>query len=303
MSCKFQGSEVVGMDVIVNARTNVMHRSGCKYIKMSESRNLINNALEEASKGNRKCKCCCNLNFIYKQCESTNEKFEKVHNFKIEKQEEQIAVSIGIFTWAIKLDSILQKLRVYEFVDSENQMVLDIEFKPQEKLKDCYKYLNQEAYIRSMDNRHRINKLDVNRYAKENNLNITMIGDLFYVSTDMALWKIEYSEKYGDYRLFHCPTLNKDSDIESIKSAKYHRQSDIPYADTVHKYLTYIVSHDKAKQIEKVDYRKLPHSTKKQKKYYQQAKNRAEREKRNRLDELFASISIGNKRVKQYVVV
>ena len=54
--------------------------------------------------------------------------------------------------------------------------------------------------------------------------------------------------------------------------------------------LQYIVKHDAAKKIEQIDYKNLPQKTKKQKKYYRQAENRAKRKSINNVLNIFAEL-------------
>ena len=60
------------------------------------------------------------------------------------------------------------------------------------------------------------------------------------------------------------------------------------------KLIRYIADHDKAILISRDDYRKLPQSTKRQKKYYRQAERRVkrleQRQSRQRMEDLFREI-------------
>nr|WP_300840197.1 hypothetical protein [uncultured Acetatifactor sp.] len=56
------------------------------------------------------------------------------------------------------------------------------------------------------------------------------------------------------------------------------------------KYLKYIKEHDRFKQNAPKDYRKLPQSTERQKRYYRTAKKREEKRSAKRLDSLFLMI-------------
>ena len=59
-----------------------------------------------------------------------------------------------------------------------------------------------------------------------------------------------------------------------------------------YKHLQYIVKHDAAKKVEQIDYKNLPQRTKKQKKYYRQAENRARRKGVSRVLDLFAELEV-----------
>ena len=52
----------------------------------------------------------------------------------------------------------------------------------------------------------------------------------------------------------------------------FHCQRDVLETDSVLSLVNYVIKHDKAKKIMQEDYRNLPRRTKKQKRYYEQAK-------------------------------
>lgn len=78
--------------------------------------------------------------------------------------------------------------------------------------------------------------------------------------------------------------------MEEAKTAHYHVQKDVPRNQSPYKHLQYIVKHDAAKKIEQVDYKNLPQKTRKQKKYYRQAENRAKRKSINNVLNIFAEL-------------
>ena len=65
---------------------------------------------------------------------------------------------------------------------------------------------------------------------------------------------------------------------------------DVPRRQSPYKHLQYIVKHDAAKKIEQLDYKKLSQRTKRQKKYYRQAENRARRQSVGRVFDIFAEL-------------
>ena len=67
-------------------------------------------------------------------------------------------------------------------------------------------------------------------------------------------------------------------------------QADESRNQSPYKHLQYIVKHDAAKKVEQIDYKNLPQRTKKQKKYYRQAENRARRKSVSRVLDLFAEL-------------
>ena len=83
-----------------------------------------------------------------------------------------------------------------------------------------------------------------------------------------------------------------------------HRQRDMKSTASFEKILNYVIAHDKAKVIIQNDYRKLPQSTKKQKKYYEIAKRKEQRREirrvRKRIDELFSMIETKGNQERAY---
>ncbi len=80
---------------------------------------------------------------------------------------------------------------------------------------------------------------------------------------------------------------------------KYHRQRDIKETESLERLMSYISKHDKAKAVIMDDYKKLPQTTKAQKKYYRQAKNRAHRSAVRRVDYLFSLLESNDPGLKQ----
>lgn len=113
--------------------------------------------------------------------------------------------------------------------------------------------------------------------------------------TDNGFWKIIEQGDFPTYRLWHLNKRDFDSNLESkyLMRRAFHRQSDVQSTLNMGKIIQYISEHDKAKRIMDDDWRKLPKSTQKQKKYYKQAKKREERKKHKRLDQLFEMIEKG----------
>ena len=66
------------------------------------------------------------------------------------------------------------------------------------------------------------------------------------------------------------------------------------------KIVEYITGHDRAKLIIMDDYRKLPKSTKQQKKYYKAAERRDKKQAMRRLDSIFASLEQTQMGMKRY---
>lgn len=113
--------------------------------------------------------------------------------------------------------------------------------------------------------------------------------------TDVGFWKVLEQGDPKSYRLWHLNGNDFDRNVESkfLMRRSFHRQVDVKSTTNIGKIVQYIRDHDKAKKIIKDDWKKLPKSTQKQKKYYKQAKKREERKRHKRLDQLFEMIEKG----------
>ena len=82
----------------------------------------------------------------------------------------------------------------------------------------------------------------------------------------------------------------------------FHRQSDVKAkaTESMEKLVEYIIAHDRAKITIMDDYRKLPKSTKKQKKYYKAAKRSNKKQAMRRLDSIFAALEQSQSGMKRY---
>lgn len=135
------------------------------------------------------------------------------------------------------------------------------------------------------------------------NINYIKRSDTLDVRTTIGCWKIYFNEKIQKYLLYHRNFYNKELTLEQAIHGTYHYQVDVKPEESLHKLINYVVAHDKAKVIMKNDYRKLPRSTARQRKYYKQAENKFKRRntrlQRNRLDELFRNIEKENPEIKK----
>lgn len=124
--------------------------------------------------------------------------------------------------------------------------------------------------------------------------------DTLYIQTDIGFWKMYLKEGLGKYLLYHRNTYAKDMDYRSATFGDFHRQVDVKATESLQKIVEYIAAHDRAKVIIMDDYRKLPRSTKQQKKYYQSAERKAKKKAGQRLDALFAALESSESGMKAY---
>lgn len=114
-----------------------------------------------------------------------------------------------------------------------------------------------------------------------------------YLKTDIGFWKIVYKQDTKRFLLFHLNRFDPSKKVKEMMKDRYQRQNDVGPSDNFDSLVNYIVAHDKSKKIMADDYRKLPHKTFKEKKYYEKAKQKAKRQESKRMEELFESIRQG----------
>lgn len=123
--------------------------------------------------------------------------------------------------------------------------------------------------------------------------------DSFYVWTAVGFWKI-YKNKEGKYLLFHRNTYSEDMDFKFAIHGNFHRQTDVNTTEDFKAVAEYIISHDRAKLIINKDYKKLPQSTKQQKKYFDYAKKKSRKNSIKRVYSIFDTLEKSNEELKKY---
>lgn len=118
--------------------------------------------------------------------------------------------------------------------------------------------------------------------------------DTVYISTDNGFWKFYMCEDIGKYVLYHGNVYNKSMNFDEATHGGFHRQKDVKATDSMTTIVNYIIAHDKAKTIIKENYRNLQKHTKKQKKYYRQAKNRVKRKAIKNVHSIFDELERKN---------
>ena len=107
-------------------------------------------------------------------------------------------------------------------------------------------------------------------------------------------------KELGEYLLYHRNTYSAGMNFNEAIHGDFHRQSDVKATESMEKIVEYITAHDRAKLIIMDDYRKLPKSTKQQKKYYKVAEHRDKKQAMRRLDSIFASLEQSQAGMKRY---
>ena len=122
--------------------------------------------------------------------------------------------------------------------------------------------------------------------------------DTAYISTDNGFWKFYMCEDIGKYVLYHRNAYDKSMGFDEATHGSFHRQKDVKAIDSMTAIVNYVIAHDRAKTIIEEDYRNLPKHSKKQKKYYRQAKNRVKRKAIRNVYSIFDMLENKNPELK-----
>lgn len=117
-------------------------------------------------------------------------------------------------------------------------------------------------------------------------------SDTLFIRTEMGFWKI-FQVKGTGFLLYHCSNYDRSKKFEALMHDYFHRQCDVQPDESLLKLVHYIEEHDRAKRTIAEDYRKLPQRTKKQKKYFKKAQQKARRMQIRRVDMLLDSLKSG----------
>lgn len=145
----------------------------------------------------------------------------------------------------------------------------------------------------SMKNRFDEERQALERYAARKNLGLYRQSKLLYIRTPVGLWKICYAAKQQNFILYHGNCPYQELSPKQMKTACFHRQTDVMTSATILRYLEYIYKHDDYRQrVAQAggNEKKVTIS----KKYAQQRERRLRREARRRLDDIFADIERKN---------
>lgn len=142
------------------------------------------------------------------------------------------------------------------------------------------------------DLRAQINARNVDKWQETMHVALTYDKrhDRLFVRTRRGFWQIRSVDGGELYLLYHLNHFDELFTTQYMMKQSFHRQTDVKQTASLGGLIKYIYRHDQAKEIMDVDYRNLPRSTKRQKKYYRQAKKREQRRSIRRVDELFAML-------------
>lgn len=146
----------------------------------------------------------------------------------------------------------------------------------------------------------RTNELQFSAWSKEYGLdmNLDKRTNTLYIRTKMGFWKVFEQKGTDMYVLYHLNEFKSDMSDFDAKNGRYHRQGDIPATFSLGKIVKYVADHDKAAEIMAVDYRNLPRTTVKEKKYYKKAEERSKHYSHHRIERLFDLIEMQNPEIR-----
>lgn len=270
------------MEVVVKStRSDVYHRKWCPHVAA-----IINPIYldmdDEILENLQPCKYCCSLDRLYKRYEKDHQIFMRNFPVKTEYKDPYLFIHTQTTNWLIFLNTGTQCFEAYrERIDPliHKKEWMEYEKMPKiRKIGDLMVFLKDQECKAAYTEPYREQGNKIKNFASKYGVQTLFSGNDLYLVTDLSSWQIHYDEKRNRYLLYHHNLGKKKIQVKQAPELKYHVQSDIcgvsgyqsPYV-----YLKYAYNHDKAKKIEMTDYKNLPHSTNKAKKYYKQAKNRA----------------------------
>ncbi len=279
----------------MSMRSKIYHRAGCRYINRIDAEFLTALDMDdEKIKDYRPCKCCCTLKNIYKPLEPQIIGLFAEAEIAIKEDKDHLLVNTPLYNWRVDFESSDQSFKLYNGKWNEylqkHTWIRWTECESTIDLQSVMQFIANEEKLAAYPPQYRKYAFKIAQCVQENNIQIEYDGTDLYVITDMAAWKIVYVHRYDWFKLLHCPFDGKALTMEEAKTAHYHVQGDVPIYQSPHKHIRYIIKHDAAKKIEQTGYKNLPHRTKKQKKYYRQAENRAKRKSIRRVQDLFAEL-------------
>lgn len=138
----------------------------------------------------------------------------------------------------------------------------------------------------------KVHKDSLSKWERKHKMQFTYqkSTDTFYIQTEVGFWKIFVKEDFGKYLLYHRNTFSKEMNFRQAINGDFHRQKDVVPTESMEKIVEYIIAHDRAKLIIMDDYRKLPKTTRRQKKYYKAAERKAKKRELYRVNFLFAEL-------------
>lgn len=164
---------------------------------------------------------------------------------------------------------------IFDYYDQEDSALIG--------LKPCKCCCNEKKYLEEISDK-------LPKIFEGVTVDIRILDHHIYVNSETSEWKFKYDALKEQYKLYHHPFVTEEEKKVKVETLYFHRQKDVPATMSFIKDVNYIFNHDKAKKIMAIDYRNLPKQTKRQKKYYNQAKRRERKKSTKRVLELFDKI-------------
>ena len=163
------------------------------------------------------------------------------------------------------------------------------------------KHYHECKYCAGLHGDIRVHKNAISTWTEKKGVNFTYHNgtDTLYIQTAVGFWKVFLKDEIDEYLLYHRNKYNTGMNFQEAIHGDFHRQSDVKATESMEKIVDYIVAHDRAKITIMDDYRKLPRSTKQQKKYYKAAERRDRRNAMRRLDMIFESLEKSQSGLRQ----
>lgn len=117
----------MGMRVIsMESNGMVYHRAECRYAQKVYKRNRMKITWEDAEYyGYRPCKCCDNINFIYKTELNYINEFCKTNNMEVDLRDNKIYVRTDVGCWKIVYKKSMQKFILLHRNYADGRISLD----------------------------------------------------------------------------------------------------------------------------------------------------------------------------------
>ena len=142
-------------------------------------------------------------------------------------EENQIKIQAKNYCWEIRFDPAKQHFRLYKKIWDETigrtNLIQCSGYDGKEEtgqLEKIIALLVGKERTASYPEAYRKAAWNIERQAKEHHMSIEYDGDILYVLTDMAAWKIVFFDRKQCYKLFHCPFGGKKMTMEQAKKAR-----------------------------------------------------------------------------------
>ena len=148
----------------------------------------------------------------------------------------------------------------------------------------------------SMAHHKRAEQTTIAHYTDNKGMEFLFVKGALYVKTDVGCWKMVYTRGEQRIVLYHRNTTDKELNFKVPQYEKYHRQKDVPFADSIAHYLHYIYEHDRFRQAELNGVPLTHFSSKKSKQLAEKSRRKSARK---RVDYLFRMLESQNAGYKE----